>query len=116
MVNAGYRAIDSLSMEKGYPHRHQEVRMDDTPVEAGLIFTCKLKTDTDFQGRAALEKRRAAGIRRKKVCFTVDDQDVCLVGLEAVIRNGEIVGHIRRGDTGHYLDKEIAYGYITHPR
>jgi len=116
MVNAGYRAIDSLSMEKGYPHWHQEVRMDDTPVEAGLIFTCKLKTDTDFQGRAALEKRRAAGIRRKKVCFTVDDQDVCLVGLEAVIRNGEIVGHIRRGDTGHYLDKEIAYGYITHPR
>ena len=25
MVNAGYRAIDSLSIEKGYPHWHQEV-------------------------------------------------------------------------------------------
>ena len=35
-----------------------EVRLDDTPLEAGLMFTCKLKTDTDFQGRAALEQRR----------------------------------------------------------
>ena len=68
MVNAGYRAIDSLSIEKGYPHWHQEVvlhseglsititydaqvRMDDTPLEGGLLFTCKLKTDTDFLGR-----------------------------------------------------------------
>ena len=67
LVNAGYRAIDSLSIEKGYPHWHMEVRMDDTPLEAGLMFTCKLKTDTDFQGRAALEQRRAGGVRRKKV-------------------------------------------------
>ena len=26
LVNAGYRAIDSLSIEKGYPHWHMEVR------------------------------------------------------------------------------------------
>ena len=25
--------------------------MDDTPLEGGLLFTCKLKTDTDFLGR-----------------------------------------------------------------
>ena len=67
MVNAGYRAIDSLSIEKGYPHWHQEVRMDDTPLEAGLLFTCKLKTDTQFLGRAALEQARAMGARKKKV-------------------------------------------------
>ena len=78
LVNAGYRAIDSLSMEKGYPHWHQEVRMDDSPVEAGLMFTCKLKTDTDFLGRAALEQKRAVGARKKKVCFS---QALC-------VRNG----------------------------
>ena len=95
MFNAGYRAIDSLSIEKGYPHWHQEIRMDDSPVEAGLMFTTKLKTDTDFLGRAALEQRRAAGARRKKVCFTVDSSEgVCLVGLEAIVRNGEYVGHV----------------------
>ena len=116
LVNAGYRAIDSLSMEKGYPHWHQEIRMDDSPVEAGLMFTCKLKTDTDFLGRAALEQKKVVGARKKKVCFSLDSSEVCLIGLEGILRNGEYVGHIRRGDTAYYLDKEIAYGYITHPQ
>ena len=29
LVNAGYRAIDSLSIEKGYPHWHAEIRFDE---------------------------------------------------------------------------------------
>jgi sarcosine dehydrogenase len=48
--------------------------MDDTPLESGLMFTCKLKTSTDFQGRAALEKLQKEGTIKKKVCFTVDDK------------------------------------------
>lgn len=74
LVNAGYRAIDSLSIEKGYPHWHQEIRMDDNPFEAGLAFTCKLKSDVPFQGRAALEHMRGKGLAKKKVCFTLDDK------------------------------------------
>ena len=37
---------DSLSAEKGYPHWHSDVRTDDMPREAGLMFACKIKTDT----------------------------------------------------------------------
>ena len=29
LINAGYRAIDSLSIEKGYPHWHAEIRFDE---------------------------------------------------------------------------------------
>ena len=48
--------------------------MDDTPLEAGLMFTCKLKTETDFQGRAALEaQKNSGGPYKKKVCLTLDD-------------------------------------------
>ena len=48
--------------------------MDDTPLEAGLMFTCKLKTDTDFQGRTALVRQKEnGGPTKKKVCFTLDD-------------------------------------------
>lgn len=115
LVNAGYRAIDSLSIEKGYPHWHQEVRMDDTPLEAGLLFTCKLKSDVDFLGRKALEAQRISGVQKKKVCFTVEDESVCLLGLEAILRNGEYVGHVRRGDRAHFIQKEMAYGYVSHP-
>ena len=75
LVNAGYRAIDSLSIEKGYPHWHQEIRMDDNPLEAGLMFTCKLKSSTQFQGREALEALKTRGsLSKKKVCFTLDDK------------------------------------------
>ena len=77
MVNAGYRAIDSLSIEKGYPHWHAEIRMDDNPLEAGLMFTCKLKSSTPFQGREALEALKSRGSpAKKKVCFTLDDKYV----------------------------------------
>lgn len=74
MVNAGYRAIDALSMEKGYPHWHQEIRMDDNPLEAGLAFTCKLKSEVDFQGRTALKDLKGKPLSKKKVCFTLDDK------------------------------------------
>ncbi|CAG0925632.1 unnamed protein product, partial [Notodromas monacha] len=51
IANAGYRALDCLSIEKGFRHWHADARLDTTPHEAGLAFTCKLKTDTDFLGR-----------------------------------------------------------------
>ena len=48
--------------------------MDDTPLEAGLMFTCKMKTPTDFLGRSAVEKQKQDGTRKKKVCLTLEDK------------------------------------------
>lgn len=115
LVNAGYRAIDSLSIEKGYPHWHQEIRMDDNPFQAGLGFTCKLKTSMPFQGRTALEALKGQGLSKKKVCFTLQDKSVCLIGMEAVVRNDQVIGFIRRADYGFFIDMPIAYGYVSHP-
>ena len=69
----GYRAIDSLSIEKGYRHWHADIRDDDTPLEAGLGFTCKLKSDTPFLGRGALERQTMEGPKKKLVCLTIDE-------------------------------------------
>ncbi|XP_005408513.1 PREDICTED: sarcosine dehydrogenase, mitochondrial isoform X1 [Chinchilla lanigera] len=114
LVNAGYRAIDSLSIEKGYRHWHADLRPDDSPLEAGLAFTCKLKSAVPFLGREALEQQRAAGLRRRLVCFTVEEK-VPMFGLEAIWRDGQVVGHVRRADFGFAVDKTIAYGYICDP-
>jgi len=73
IVNGGYRALDSLSAEKGYKHWHQDLRHDDTPLEAGLGFTCKLKSNTPFLGREALEEQKAEGLRKRLVCFTIEE-------------------------------------------
>ncbi|EMP34635.1 Guanine nucleotide exchange factor VAV2, partial [Chelonia mydas] len=114
ITNAGYRAIDSLSIEKGYRHWHADLRPDDTPLEAGLAFTCKLKSSIPFLGREALETQKATGVRRRLVCFTIDEK-VPMFGLEAIWRNGKVVGHIRRADFGFAINKTIAYGYIRNP-
>lgn len=57
----------------GYRHWHADLRPDDSPLEAGLTFTCKLKTSVPFLGREALEKQRATGLRRRLVCLTVEE-------------------------------------------
>ncbi|XP_069097661.1 sarcosine dehydrogenase, mitochondrial isoform X2 [Pleurodeles waltl] len=114
IINGGYRAIDALSSEKGYRHWHADLRSDDTPLEAGLAFTCKLKSSTPFLGREALERQKEEGIRKRLVCFTIDEK-VPMFGLEAIWRNGQIAGHTRRGDFGFTIDKTIAYGYLHNP-
>ncbi|NXV49406.1 SARDH protein, partial [Uria aalge] len=114
ITNAGYRAIDSLSIEKGYRHWHADLRPDDTPLESGLAFTCKLKSNIPFLGREAVEAQKAKGIFRRLVCFTTEEK-VPMFGLEAVWRDGKVVGHIRRADFGFAIDKTIAYGYIRDP-
>ena len=73
IVNSGYRAIDSLSIEKGFKHWHMDIRHDDTPLEGGLAFTCKLKMDTPFLGREALEKQKAEGLKKRLICLTLDE-------------------------------------------
>lgn len=114
IINSGYRAIDSLSIEKGYRHWHADLRPDDTPLEAGLAFTCKLKSSVPFQGRDMLEKQKKEGLKRRIVCFTTDEK-VPMFGLEAIYRNGVPVGHLRRADYGFYIGKTIGYGYIRNP-
>uniref|UniRef100_A0A674P1W0 Sarcosine dehydrogenase, mitochondrial n=2 Tax=Takifugu rubripes TaxID=31033 RepID=A0A674P1W0_TAKRU len=114
IIDSGYRAIDSLSIEKGYRHWHADLRPDDTPLEAGLGFTCKLKSSIPFQGRDRLEKQKQDGLKRRIVCFTIDEK-VPMFGLEAIFRNGVPVGHLRRADYGFFIDKTIGYGYIRNP-
>lgn len=40
---------------------------------------------------------------------------VPMFGLEAIWRNGQVVGHVRRADFGFAVDKTLAYGYIRDP-
>lgn len=115
LVNSGYRAIDSLSCEKGYRHWHGDVRPDDTPLEAGLAFTCKLKTNTDFLGRAAVERQKAEGVTKKLVTLTLQDGSQPLWGLEAIVRDEQVVGYARRAEYAFALNRAIAYGYVRRP-
>jgi len=119
VANAGYRAIDSMSAEKGYRHWHADLSNRDTPFEAGIGFVAlaKLKTDTPFLGRQALERQRAEGLTRRLICLTLNENDVAtpLHGQETIWRDGECVGFVKSAAYGFTVGKQIAYGYVDAP-
>ena len=115
LINAGYRAIETLRLEKGYRVWPGEVGPDHTPLEAGLSWAAKLKTELDFCGRKALEQQRAQGLKKKMVCFIVEDPSARLWGRETIVRNGEPVGWLSSAGFGHTVNHWIGYGYVRHP-
>lgn len=70
--NAGYRALYSLSSEKGYHLWGYDLRSDDTPVEANLGFTCRKRGD--YQGRAAIDRQLENGVSKRLAFFTLNEQ------------------------------------------
>jgi 4-methylaminobutanoate oxidase (formaldehyde-forming) len=112
IVNAGYRAIETLRLEKGYRAWGADIGPDHTPLEAGLGWAVKFKSPTPFLGREALLKQRQSPLRKQLCGFTVDDPDVFLLGRETIYRDGERVGWLSSGGYGHTLKQGIGYGYV----
>jgi len=108
----GYRALESLRLEKGYRAWGSDITPNDTPSEAGLGWAVKLRNDTDFLGRSALEGAKSEPRRKAFAGFTVDDPEIVLVGRETILRDGEPVGYLTSGGYGYTLAKNIGYGYV----
>jgi sarcosine dehydrogenase len=112
---AGYRAIESLRLEKGYRAWGSDIGPDHTPDEAGLGWAVKLKKNIDFKGRAAVEAQRRDGVAKMLACFVVDAPDVVLSGRETIYRNGRRVGWLTSGGYGYTIGKSVGYGYVRDP-
>ena len=110
LVNAGYRAIESLRLEKGYRAWGADIGPDHTPLEAGLGWAVKFAKP--FLGRDALLAQRAQPLKKRLACFTIDDPNVVLLGRETIYRNGERVGWLSSGGWGYTVAKNIGYGYV----
>ena len=115
LANAGYRAIESLRLEKGYRAWGSDIGPDHTPLEAGLGWAVKLRHNIPFQGRDALVAQQAAPLKKRLACFTIDDPDVVLLGRETIYRNGERVGWLTSAGWGYSVEKNIGYGYVRSP-
>jgi 4-methylaminobutanoate oxidase (formaldehyde-forming) len=111
--DAGYRAIESLRLEKGYRIWSRDITPDNTPIEAGLSFATKLKTDIPFLGRDALLAQREAGLPTKRLAtFTIADPGVILHGRETIYRDGARAGYITSGGWGYTIERNIGFGYV----
>jgi heterotetrameric sarcosine oxidase gamma subunit len=115
VVNGGYYTIDSMRLEKGYRAFGRDLTPDYGPLEAGLTFTCKLKTDIPFVGREAVEKAKSEGARRRLVSFVVDSAEPMLWGGELVLRDGAASGQVMSAAWGETLGACVGLAYVWDP-
>jgi glycine cleavage system aminomethyltransferase T len=111
MVAAGYKAIDTLRLEKGYRYWSSEITPDYTPLEAGLGFAVKLNKG-DFLGREAILKQKETGTKQKLCCMTLADSRTVALGKEPLRSGDKIIGWVAAGGYGYSVGKSIIYGYL----
>jgi glycine cleavage system aminomethyltransferase T len=104
----GYRAIESLRLEKGYRAWGSDLTAETTPLEAGLGFAVKMDKG-DFVGREALE---CVELRQQLVCVVLEDPRAIALGSEPVRYGEEIVGRVTSGGYGYAVGASIAYAYV----
>jgi 4-methylaminobutanoate oxidase (formaldehyde-forming) len=110
---AGYKALDSLRLEKGYLYFSGDITTLDNPYEAGLGFTVDLETGGDFLGREALERVRQAGVTRRMCTLVIGGGEwLPLYGGEAVVAGGEVVSRLRSAGYGHTVRQNIGLAYL----
>jgi glycine cleavage system aminomethyltransferase T/glycine/D-amino acid oxidase-like deaminating enzyme len=109
LVAGGYKAIDSLRLEKGYRVWGADITPEDTPFEAGLGFAVKLDKG-EFVGREALAE--AGEPERLLRCLTLDDPGAIALGSEPVRVEGDLVGRVTSGGYGYTVARSIAYAYL----
>ena len=112
LVDAGYYAINSLRLDKGYRAFGTDLTPDHTPLEAGLRFTCKLATPIDFVGRTALESAIEKGPQRRLVSFRVGVPDAMLWGGELVLCDGEPAGQVTSAAWSATYGAAVGLAYV----
>jgi 4-methylaminobutanoate oxidase (formaldehyde-forming) len=109
---AGYRALESLRLEKGYRAWSSDITPNDTPFEAGLGWAVKMRANLPFLGREALERGALRPLAKRLAGFAVEDPAAVLVGRETILRDGAPVGYLTSGGYGYTVGRAIGYGYV----
>jgi 4-methylaminobutanoate oxidase (formaldehyde-forming) len=108
----GYRALESLRMEKGYRYMGTDLTAGDTPFEAGLGFCVALDKGPFVGGEALAAAAAAPPTRRLRTLLVGDSEYVCLYGGEAVRAEGAVAGRVRSCAYGFTVGATVAYTYL----
>ena len=113
LVAGGYRAIDSMRLEKGYRVWSTDITPDESPFEAGLGFC--VKKEGGFIGAPALgvgAGSEAVRPDRRLRCLVLDDPRSVALGNEPVRVEGDLIGRVTSGGYGYSVERSIAYAYL----
>jgi len=113
LIAAGYKAIESLRIEKGYRYWSGEITPDYTPLEAGLKFAVDFEKQ-DFIGREVLLTQKERGLKQALCCLILEDTRVIALGKEPIrpISSDQIIGWVASGGYGYFVEESIVYAYL----
>ena len=104
----GYRALESLRLEKGYRYFGTDLTASDTPYESGLGF-CVALDKPDFIGRGALATDAARHPERRLRTLTIGDgEPLALYGGEAVRSGTDVIGRLTSCAYGYTVGRMVA--------
>jgi aminomethyltransferase len=109
----GLSARDSLRLEAGMCLYGNDIDESVTPFEAGLGFVVKLKKADSFIGKAALEKLKAEGVKRKRVGLKMLEKGPSPRQGQEVWKDGaEKIGVVTSGLFSPLLECGVAQAYV----
>jgi 4-methylaminobutanoate oxidase (formaldehyde-forming) len=107
LAHAGYYALDSLRIEKGYRAWGRELTPDITPFEAGLSFAVDFDKPGGFIGRDALLALKGQPLHQRIAQFSLTDTMPQLWGGELLLRDGVPVGKVMSAAHGHSIGRPV---------
>jgi 4-methylaminobutanoate oxidase (formaldehyde-forming) len=108
--HAGYHALDSLRIEKGFVHVGHDVGPTDDPFAAGLGHVVKL--EKDFLGVEAARRAKEAPGSHRLVSLTLEDPEPVLLHGESVIADGKIVGTVMSAAYAHTIGAAVGLAMV----
>ena len=112
LKHCGYRAIESLRLEKSYRAIYRDLDLEHTALEAGLDRFIKWDKE-DFTGRETLLRQRESGLEQKIVTLKVETVDADAWMNESVFCDGRLVGRITSGATSHHIGNCLSMAYVN---
>jgi 4-methylaminobutanoate oxidase (formaldehyde-forming) len=108
--HAGYHALDSLRIEKGFVHVGHDVGPTDDPFTAGLGHVVKL--DRDFIGVEAARVAKETPGPRRLVSLQLEDPEPILFHGESVIAQDRVVGTVMSAAYAHTVGAAVGLAML----
>ncbi len=111
IVNAGYRALESLRLENRHLYWSGEISPYVNPFEVDLDHRIS-RTKERYIGRTALRQIGSEKNRRQLYCFHTPEY-FPVYGGEPIIQDGKIIAHVLSGGFGHSINRTICYAFLN---
>jgi aminomethyltransferase len=111
VVPCGLGARNTLRLEGKLPLYGHEISDSINVWEAGLDRFVKMEKP-DFIGRSALEKTKAAGLKRTLVGLEMVERGIARDGYKVLDEGGKEIGYVTSGSPAPFLKKNIALAYV----